>query len=662
MEQHHESASPSGRFALNVLVSAFFLVVSIPCFQSVAAEQKWEAPRQDPPMVISMGWSCPDVQYFRRHAARWAERPFTGTAVHLYKYPFARAGCVEMGSPHGISWQVFQDKRFGAEMLATAIADLKATPVTRSRDNFMWVVSYLRKGHFDWFDDERWTTVLHNIESLARVAREGSLRGIILDTEEYGSPFWSWGGPRPDYALKNFDTYKGRTWEQMSAQARRRGQSFARAMNRGYPGCMVWTLYAYSYIELLDGDEDLSEGSNNIYARFLDGMLEASDDETIIVDGSEGSYRYRDREAFIKLRKKAKETALKYTLVPDAYRRKMRLGFGLYLDMYNYPGNHAWYGDRPEDNFRTPDNIETSVRNALEISDGFVWIWSEFPSWWLDAPESRFEEDVVGRTKHYTWIPRAYWKALERGMKSLGVPPGFRVEDLTLAEPYSDTGYAVEIVHEKTGMPMRFIPAGSFQTESDNGEVRTVTVDKPFYLGKYEVTQAVWKKVMGENPMDKVKIWKPERFLGDQRPILGAIRREDCERFLKEAGSGLRLPTEIEWEHACRAGTKTAWSFGDDPARLGDHAWYIDNTKGPNPVGQKLPNAWRLYDMHGNVFEWCAGGEQRPGNDAAQWQYFLRGGSWNSKAPYCRTSFRHRGYTPYYAFPAYGLRAACSVE
>ncbi len=70
--------------------------------------------------------------------------------------------------------------------------------------------------------------------------------------------------------------------------------------------------------------------------------------------------------------------------------------------------------------------------------------------------------------------------------------------------------------------------------------------------------------------------------------------------------------------------------------------------------------------MHGNVFEWCADAESakpvhRPGNHAAQWQYFLRGGSWNSKAPYCRSSFRHHGYTPYFAFPAYGFRAACSV-
>ncbi len=658
LDDPKHSVGESG-FAMRIVLLALPFMAS----QTTVGDDAW-GPRQDPPMVISLGWSSPDVKYFRKHIARWEQRPFTGTLVHLYKWPFAPKGCVEQGSGHGVSWEAFQGKRFGADMLTAAIEDLKATRVTRSRDNLLWVVTYLGKGaHFDWFDDERWATVLHNIESLARVAREGGLRGIVLDCEEYGSPFWSWGGSREDYALKRFDNYKDTTWEQMSAQARRRGQSFARALNKGFPGCLVWTLYAYSHIQLRDETTDLSDSDNGVYARFLDGMLEASDDETIFVDGCEGAYRFGGRDAFMGLRKKVTEKALQYTLVPEAYRRKMRVGFGLYMDMYNYHGNHAWYGDRPEDNYRTPNYLETSLRNAIEYGDGYVWIYTEFPSWWLDSPDARFEDGVVGKTKHYSWIPRVYWKALERGMKPLRVPPGFRVEDHTLAEPYSETGYALEIVHEKTGMPMRFIPAGRFQTESERGEVRTVTVDKPFYMGKYEVTQAEWKKIMGENPAQSIRGWKPERFQGERHPVVGRFMREGCEKFLAKAGHGLRLPTEAEWEHACRAGTRTAFSFGDDPSRLGEHAWYSPNSDNrTHPVGEKLANPWGLYDMYGNVFEWCAGGDRRPGNDAAQWQYFLRGGSYLCKAPYLRTSFRHRGYAPYYALPDYGLRAALSVE
>ena len=122
-----------------------------------------------------------------------------------------------------------------------------------------------------------------------------------------------------------------------------------------------------------------------------------------------------------------------------------------------------------------------------------------------------------------------------------------------------------------------------------------------FYLGKYEVTQSQWQVVMGNNP---------SRFQGDNLPV-EQMSWEDVQTFIRklnarEGEDTYRLPTEAEWEYAARAGSTTAYSFGHSDSRLGEYAWYYMNSgrKTP-PVGQLKPNAWGLYDIHGNVSEWA---------------------------------------------------------
>lgn len=383
-----------------------------------------QTPGQDPPMVISVSWSSPDPRYLQRHINEWETRPFTGTAIGL-SWPQPEKGRVNMGAGEkSPSWEAFQKKRFSPEMFEGALKDLHATKFTCSKDNFLWFVSYLKSGHFDWFDDAWWATVLHNTESLARFAQEGGLRGIVLDGEEYGCPFWSWGGPRPEFALKNLETYSGKSWEDTRDQVRRRGRSFIKAVNKGFPGCRIWLLYGYSYIivgldNLGQEPDDLSDAGLGLWAAFLDGMMEAGDAETIFIDGCENTYRCVQPEEFKKARNMVTERALKYTLVPlEVYREKMRVGFGLYLDMYNYADSHPWYSDRPDDNYMTPARLEEALMNALKFSDGYVWIYSEFPSWWLDNPNAAFEQGVDTRwgVACYKWIDPVYWRAIERGM------------------------------------------------------------------------------------------------------------------------------------------------------------------------------------------------------------------------------------------------------
>jgi len=136
------------------------------------------------------------------------------------------------------------------------------------------------------------------------------------------------------------------------------------------------------------------------------------------------------------------------------------------------------------------------------------------------------------------------------------------------------------------------------------GPQHKVKISRPFYLGKYEVTQAQWHAVMGNNP---------SKYQGPTNPV-EQVSWEDIQPFLaklnmsfERKGMRFTLPTEAQWEYACRAGTTTAFCFGDNAALLNEYGWYTSNSGGKtHPVGQGKPNAWGLFDMHGNVSEWCA--------------------------------------------------------
>ena len=222
------------------------------------------------------------------------------------------------------------------------------------------------------------------------------------------------------------------------------------------------------------------------------------------------------------------------------------------------------------------------------------------------------------------------------------------------------------------GVKMEFvlICPGSFTMGSDFGHsdekpVHKVTLTQPFYLGKYEVTQEQWEKVMGANP---------SAFKGANLPVEN-VSWDDCQPFLaalqKKAGRKFALPTEAQWEYACHAGTTTLFSCGDDEASLAEHAWFANNSDlRTHPVGQKKPNAWGLYDMHGNVFEWCADrySELYPSGDATDPlgaasgdRRVIRGGAWLYIPDNLRSA--DRGFSPPdYRVNEYGLRCVMLAE
>ena len=225
-------------------------------------------------------------------------------------------------------------------------------------------------------------------------------------------------------------------------------------------------------------------------------------------------------------------------------------------------------------------------------------------------------------------------------------------------------GAALEMVWIKPGIFVMGSPEGEAGRYSVEGPQHEVTISRGFYLGRREITQGQWETVMGTRP------WDGESFVqvNPDHPAV-YISWEDVQSFIKKlneaAGSSVyRLPTEAEWEYACRAGTTTRWSFGDEESRLGDYAWYSKNGgRHAQAVGAKEPNPGGLYDMHGNVWEWCwdwsgnykDGAGLDPQGPPSGSGRVLRGGGFDYPARLLRSAFRV-SFAPGYRGSGVGVR------
>lgn len=241
-------------------------------------------------------------------------------------------------------------------------------------------------------------------------------------------------------------------------------------------------------------------------------------------------------------------------------------------------------------------------------------------------------------------------------------------------------------------MKLRLIPAGTFMMGSSFSLEETISryggkpvhlsgehprhevaISKPFYMGIYEVTKAEWKAVMGTEPwLDRF----PPAKLDDDNPAnwVNALQAiEFCETLSKKTGRKVSLPTEAQWEYACRAGSKKPYCYGDDPEKIGEYAWYWGNTRNAKPpepyahqVGAKKPNAWGLYDMHGNLWEFCSESCDKefyarspkvdPRNTKKTPLRAIRGGSWHNGTREARCTMRNTWTGDKYVHYNYGFR------
>jgi formylglycine-generating enzyme required for sulfatase activity len=201
------------------------------------------------------------------------------------------------------------------------------------------------------------------------------------------------------------------------------------------------------------------------------------------------------------------------------------------------------------------------------------------------------------------------------------------------------------------GAEFVLIPPGTFMIgDMQNFSGHQVTISKPFYMQTTEVTQGQWEKIMGSNPSNF-------KNCGGDCPV-DNVSWIDVQGFIRklnqvEETSKYRLPTEAEWEYACRAGATANYSFGDSVDELGSYAWYnVNSGNRTHPVAQKKPNAWGLYDMHGNVWEWCkdwyddypSGAVSNPEGPSSGQHRVMRGGAWLGSASTLKSAFRGEDY------------------
>ena len=357
--------------------------------------------------------------------------------------------------------------------------------------------------------------------------------------------------------------------------------------------------------------------------------------------GTKQKQAYRVSLGYYKTKQKAEDWANQY-LSPKK------------IDYYAYPVQGMY-------------SLQLGVyKEKATIDIAYRRLYEQFPNWRLPL---RTEVTMLN-TKAYQLSIRGITeetaKQVQNVLFRLQVPSEIGgIAGIAAGQEYHDPVSGIDFV---------WIPEGCFQMgcvsgigcSPDEKPVHEVCLDG-FWLGKTEVTQAQWKQITGSNPSE---------FKGDTLPVEN-VSWNDTQDFLKKLNTKAeqalyRLPSESEWEYAARTGTETMYSFGNYTSKLREYAWYSENSEGQtHPVSQLKPNAWGLFDMYGNVWEWCQDWydseyySSSPKGDQKEPSSFdlrvLRGGSWYNDLGGCRSACRH-GNLPNHTNSANGLRVVVGGE
>jgi hypothetical protein len=327
--------------------------------------------------IIEWGWDEPDTKFIRQNIERMEQFPFDGLVFH-----------VNSSKGGGLTWEMWGNRPFTLEEFKQAIDDLQTTHFNRFTDRFVRV--NVTPGKVDWFDDREWATVCNNFGVAAQIAKQSRCKGFMFDVEQYEGKLF-------DYRQQKHKDSK--TFAAYQAKVRQRGNEWIQAVNKGFPDITILLTFGYVIAQPRGQAKDRSQVSYGLLADFLDGMLDGCSKETTIVDAWERSYSYKQRKQFEQAYQTIKNKALDWTGVAEKYRSQVKAGFGLWLD--NDWRRKGWNLADFSKNHFSPAEFESAVRSALQVSDQYVWIYTEQPKWWT-------------REK----LPQAYFDALVKARKS----------------------------------------------------------------------------------------------------------------------------------------------------------------------------------------------------------------------------------------------------
>lgn len=307
--------------------------------------------------VIEWGWDEPDTKFIRENIEMMEKYPFDGLVFH-----------VNSSKSGNFTWEMWGGRKYALDEFQHSIDNLQATNFRRFTDRFLRV--NVTPGTTDWFDDQAWKAVLNNFSVAAQVARRGGCKGFMFDVEQYNNQLF-------DYAKQKHRDSK--TFEEYKAKVRERGRKWMAEVNHHFPNITILLTFGYRIAQPPDGKER-SASHYGLLADFMDGMLEACSEQTKIVDAWEYSYPYKKLSKFEEAYKTIKETSAQWTAKPEKYQRHVEAGFGIWMDCrWKQEG---WDLDDFSGNHFTPAEFETAVRAALEVSDEYVWIYTEQARWW----------------------------------------------------------------------------------------------------------------------------------------------------------------------------------------------------------------------------------------------------------------------------------------